>query len=275
MQNVFPEGRYILIVLLMPFLIIPWINPVLIALNPHGIAYWDEVIITYTYQLVSILTLLLVMFLHKTSWQHMFQPFAQERLWPAVQLTLFILVFSIAAAFVLFYPLSFLFPDFVQGWYLDIPPIIYLDGNDFPIVANVLSFSSIVIITPVFEEFVFRGLLLHRWRDKWNLKKAAMVSSVLFGLLHFDPIGATAFGLAMCYLYVKSGSLWLPIVCHMLNNLIAWLIELAYITFDEDYGDYSISDFQSEWYIGVAAILVVVVWIWYYMKRPSADKASG
>ena len=268
----FPKGRYVLLAVLVPFAVIPWLYPLLVMLNAQRIPYWDDVIITHTFELVSIVVLLLVMAVHKTRWQTMFQPFARKHLWPAVQLTFFILFFSIAAAFVLFYPLSLLLPDFVQWWYLDVPPIVYLDGNHFPIVANILNISSIVIIAPVFEEFVFRGLLLHRWRKKWNLKKAAVVSSVLFGLLHFDPIGATAFGLAMCYLYVKSGSLWLPIICHMLNNLIAWLIELAYVKFDPDYADYSISDFQSDVYIGVVAIVIVVVWAWFYTKKPSTDK---
>ena len=149
-----------------------------------------------------------------------------------------------------------------------------MHNDQFPFWANVLSFASVVVIAPVVEEFVFRGLLLHRWREKWNLKTAAIMSSVIFGVLHADLIGAVAFGLAMCYLYVKSQSLWIPIVCHMLNNLIAWLMELAYIKFDEDYPRYEIADFHADWYIGVSAIVIVMLWTWYYMKKQPKDRTD-
>ncbi len=39
---------------------------------------------------------------------------------------------------------------------------------------------------------------------KWGIKKAVIISSIIFGLGHFDVIGAFMFGVVMCLLYIKT-----------------------------------------------------------------------
>jgi uncharacterized protein len=91
-----------------------------------------------------------------------------------------------------------------------------------------LLFFSTVIVAPVAEEFLFRGVILNRWIKKWGLTKALIASSVFFGCLHVNPIGISMFGLLMGVLYLESQTLWVPIFCHSINNLLAFgLIQLA------------------------------------------------
>ena len=67
---------------------------------------------------------------------------------------------------------------------------------------------QIVVLGPVFEEVLFRGVLLHRWAVKWNLTVALWASSLLFGINHGESfIGGTVFGLVMAILYIETGSL--------------------------------------------------------------------
>ena len=81
-----------------------------------------------------------------------------------------------------------------------------------------------VIITPIAEEIFFRGFLF-QWmagRRPWWI--AALVSSVMFGASHIIPpqaISAALMSLALIYLFVASGSIWPPILCHIINNLIS------------------------------------------------------
>lgn len=94
-------------------------------------------------------------------------------------------------------------------------------GTAWPLVYQGLRCLSIVVVAPVTEEWLFRGILLHRWGLKWGIPKGLLASSVLFGLLHPNPIGLTVFGLVMGLFYLQTRSLSLPILAHVLNNILA------------------------------------------------------
>lgn len=85
----------------------------------------------------------------------------------------------------------------------------------------VLAVLGLVVLPPLVEETVFRGVLVERFTVKWNLVAAILVSAVLFGILHVDPVGAGVFGVVTTLLYLRTGSLWPAIVIHFVNNLVA------------------------------------------------------
>ncbi|MGQ9838687.1 MAG: lysostaphin resistance A-like protein [Cyanobacteriota bacterium] len=95
----------------------------------------------------------------------------------------------------------------------------------WPSVYQGLRWFSIVAIAPVTEEWLFRGILLHRWGLKWGIPQGLLASSVLFGLLHPNPIGLTMFGLVMGLFYLQTRSLTLPVLAHVLNNILALTLE--------------------------------------------------
>ena len=85
-----------------------------------------------------------------------------------------------------------------------------------------LTFVMFVVLGPAVEEFTFRGLLFTRLSVKYSPRKAIVISSLMFGLLHFDFIGAFIFGLVAASLYAQSRSLIAPLALHSMNNLIAF-----------------------------------------------------
>jgi len=80
-----------------------------------------------------------------------------------------------------------------------------------------------VVLAPVVEEIVFRGLIFRRLLRHVQPVLAALGSSLLFGLLHPDPLWSGLFGLAMVALYAQTRSLWVPLVAHALNNAVGTL----------------------------------------------------
>jgi membrane protease YdiL (CAAX protease family) len=84
----------------------------------------------------------------------------------------------------------------------------------------------IVLLAPVAEELFFRGFLFAGLRSRWSLWPAALTSGLIFGLVH-APTGVTtvvplaALGLALCWLYDRTGSLWPCVIAHMINNGLA------------------------------------------------------
>ncbi|WP_339253752.1 type II CAAX endopeptidase family protein [Sporosarcina sp. FSL W8-0480] len=85
----------------------------------------------------------------------------------------------------------------------------------------VIEIFAITILGPIVEEFVFRGVFLHRFMKKTSMWGGILISSILFGVLHADMIGAFLFGIIACLLYLRTGNLLLPILMHILNNILA------------------------------------------------------
>lgn len=87
-------------------------------------------------------------------------------------------------------------------------------------------FLSLVVLAPVAEEFMFRGLLYGQLRKfgVWHWLSILIVSA-LFGLAHGQwNVGLDVFSLSviLCILREITGSIWSGIVLHMIKNFIAF-----------------------------------------------------
>nr|WP_299521940.1 CPBP family intramembrane glutamic endopeptidase [uncultured Methanobrevibacter sp.] len=80
-----------------------------------------------------------------------------------------------------------------------------------------------VLISPISEELIFRGIILNRLKLVVPVDMAILVSSLCFGVLHSygSMISAFVFGLCMCVLYVKTDNILVPISAHIMNNFFA------------------------------------------------------
>ena len=114
------------------------------------------------------LVVALLALLTRTSLRSFFSPFNTKLVAPSLEITLFTFFASAALIYLTFYPLAFVVPDFVDFWYIQLPPIVYVQDGRFLFWPNVLSFVSLAVLAPVTEELVFRGLLLQRWGSKYN-----------------------------------------------------------------------------------------------------------
>jgi len=85
-------------------------------------------------------------------------------------------------------------------------------------------------IAPFGEELVFRGLLFPWLRSHFGVAWAAILSGLIFGMLHFVPIlipALSAVGIALALLYHRCGSLWPVIVAHGAFNAIMVIMVYA------------------------------------------------
>lgn len=90
-----------------------------------------------------------------------------------------------------------------------------------------LAFIALVMIAPVVEEAVFRGLMLPALAKRWGWMLATIITSVLFGAIHGQlNVGIVTFfmGLLLAWLYRRSNSLWPAIMFHSLKNLVAFAL---------------------------------------------------
>jgi membrane protease YdiL (CAAX protease family) len=118
-----------------------------------------------------------------------------------------------------------------------------------------LDFLIAVLVAPCVEEVLFRGIVFRRSLRRMRPVFAALWSSLLFGLLHFDFVGSIVFGVVMVALYVQSGSLWLAIAAHALNNASSSLV-----------GD--LVDARGSWGWAIAGVQIVCLpWLVWLVAR--------
>lgn len=82
--------------------------------------------------------------------------------------------------------------------------------------------AATVLAAPMVEEVVFRGLVYTRLCRSMPRLIAALLSAILFGLVHGTLLHlfyTIPMGLLLCLFYEKYRSLWAPILMHMSFNL--------------------------------------------------------
>lgn len=133
----------------------------------------------------------------------------------------------------------------------------------------------IVVVGPVVEEVVFRGLVLRRWIARKSLWRGVVGSSLVFALLH-PPfwIGAFVIGIFLALLYLVTRSLYAPIAFHaMYNGLITFMV-LGAGEAGPAREEMTLEAFRRQW-IGQAALLLVSGWIIFSVIRRLAALAEG
>jgi uncharacterized protein len=101
-----------------------------------------------------------------------------------------------------------------------------LGVGDETLLVSILAVVLIAGLAPIAEEIFFRGFLFGGLRKRFPLWPAAILAGVIFGAIH-APTGVTAviplaaLGVAFCWLYEKTGSLWPSVIGHAINNGLA------------------------------------------------------
>lgn len=132
----------------------------------------------------------------------------------------------------------------------------------------------IVVIGPVVEEIVFRGVVLRRWIARRSLWRGVVGSSLVFALLH-PPfwIGAFVIGIFLSLLYLVTRSLYAPIAFHaMYNGLITFML-LGAGGMQRPQEEMTLEVFRTKW-IGQTALLLVSGWIIFGVIRRLAAVAQ-
>ena len=94
-----------------------------------------------------------------------------------------------------------------------------------------------VFVAPVVEEFFYRGLFFRSIRDRSGFWAGAVVSSLLFGVMHYVPapwqdallLQTVMFvtGMGLAFIYERRGTLLAPIAAHFAFNVVGVIIILG------------------------------------------------
>lgn len=148
-------------------------------------------------------------------------------------------------------------PDFINQAFeeISISPIVFI--------------LSVAVIAPIYEEVIFRGILLKGMANKINPTLALIVSALFFALVHMNiPQGINAFllGLIIGAIYLNTGSIYLCIFAHFVNNSVGVTISGAFQLIS---GKYAILISGTAFIVGIT--ILIAAYGWYRRNKPGDE----
>lgn len=169
--------------------------------------------------------------------------------------------------------------DNVFRWALPMPKLFAeLMGNAFLAKDRFGSlFFMLVIVPPVMEELLFRGIILRGLLGRFRPGTAVVLSATLFALTHMNPwqlIPPFALGVMFGWLYLRTGSLWPCVVGHALNNLLFLIVTSAPFGLWNPLKteDLIVVEFQP-WWLSLAGLMLLALGVWLFRKNTSVPPA--
>lgn len=148
-----------------------------------------------------------------------------------------------------------------------------IPAQPIPIPGNIrellLGLLIVAVLPGVCEEMMHRGLLLRAYERRGSYK-AVVITSIFFGLFHFDLtnlLGPIFLGLIIGYYVIRTNSIFAGMLAHFLNNAIAEIWQ--YLQSDKTLTKYVTvsSDELSQLLIyGIAALFIVALLLYAFKK---------
>ena len=134
----------------------------------------------------------------------------------------------------------------------------------------IFNLFMIAVLPAIGEELLFRGVIQRIFSD-WtrNYHWGIWISAILFSALHIQFYGFVPrmlLGVMFGYLLVWSGTIWLPILGHFLNNAFA---VLAIYLIDNNLLDPGVEDIGSSaesYYAAVLSLILTGILLWLIKK---------
>ncbi len=144
-----------------------------------------------------------------------------------------------------------------------------VEAFDEMFINPIIAFLSICVIAPIFEEIIYRGIILEQLSKKYNSIISVTTSAVIFGLIHANlhqSVNAFFIGLIIGFIYIKTNSLLLCIFWHFANNFLVFISSM-YIT--EAVSDVVLTVSIFQLLLGI--ILLIASFIFFNWRKDDSD----
>jgi|TARA_B110000240_G_C13374458_1_gene399683 membrane protease YdiL (CAAX protease family) len=126
-----------------------------------------------------------------------------------------------------------------------------------PIDASI-HWMGLILLAPILEEIIFRGIVLKGFLINYNPKKAILLSAIVFGIVHMEPtqvINAFIIGLFFGWIYYKTKSILITMILHFIANSSVFIQSILYYK----YADPNTVTKISIYIIPISLILISVM----------------
>jgi len=136
----------------------------------------------------------------------------------------------------------------------------------------------LVIVAPVTEELLFRGIILRGFLSRHRPTVAVVLTAVLFAALHANPwqfVSSLFLGIAFGWFYMRTGSVWLCVLAHAFSNGLAIACTLLPVDLPGLVGTSETTSvvFQP-WWLDLSGLVLLLVGLPAFIKASPATPAS-
>lgn len=132
--------------------------------------------------------------------------------------------------------------------------------------AQAVALTLCISLCPgIAEELGFRGFILRCLEKNMSVPTAVVISSLLFGLLHFNVlqgVGATLLGVYLGFVTWRTGSVVPAMVAHAANNFLSSIHALQHVQGDP------LFELQPWWMTAAGLLLAIVAVMRLGRRRP-------
>jgi uncharacterized protein len=140
----------------------------------------------------------------------------------------------------------------------------------------ILNIFMVAVLPALGEELVFRGVLLRHLRE-WtkNIHVAIFISAFLFSAIHMQFYGFLPrflMGVFFGYMLYWSGSIWVPIMAHFINNAAAIVVAFLSTRYfpEADFNTFGSSS-SPVIILGSAVIVGMIAWLLWLRRTKTKD----
>jgi membrane protease YdiL (CAAX protease family) len=104
---------------------------------------------------------------------------------------------------------------------------------------SILGMLTVILLAPMFEEILFRGIILSELKDNMNLKLAVIIQGITFGIYHlnlFQGMYAAVLGLILGFICVRAKSIFASMLGHITFNFLGTIVVGSIISFTSGLG---------------------------------------
>ncbi len=141
--------------------------------------------------------------------------------------------------------------------------------SDNPLQTNFGVLFSIIILSPIVEEYIFRGIILHNFTFNYTKTKAILFSTIIFTLVHLSFVqffGSFVFGILAGYIYYHTKSVGMTIILHFINNFIGMFAVQIHKQYGSSKMD-SITCFYGDYSWLIISFSLIIFTAYYLLKN--------
>ena len=151
-----------------------------------------------------------------------------------------------------------------------------LDGRFHILLYNIF---LIAVLPAIGEELIFRGVLQNifvRWTG--NIHAGILITGLLFSFIHFQFYGflpRALLGILFGYLLYWSGSIWVPVFAHFINNAMSVILYFFIARNRINMSDAEFGAGEGEWSFAMVSLILAAALGHYIYKKCKGRVLGG
>lgn len=139
------------------------------------------------------------------------------------------------------------------------------------VVSLLVNILMMALLPALGEELLFRGIGFRLLRDITKSSHAAIwISAAVFSFIHFQFYGflpRLMMGVLFGYLLLWSGSLWVPMIAHFVNNVAVVFVGWAGARWFPDIDIMTFGSSSNPLVIGLSTLISALIIVFLYLRR--------